>query len=72
MLNKKPMGPEVVVRVFYDPNQVFQFPATDDHREFVGLKPDEQAAKILRATLKQIEEDLAARPAALALLQKKG
>jgi hypothetical protein len=71
VLNKKPVGPPVDVRAFYDRNQVFHMPATDDDRVLAGLEPKEQAIQILRIALNQAEAEIEARPAEVALFPKK-
>lgn len=55
MLNRKPIGPEVAVRVSFNGNQVYRFTATDDDRELVGLDGAEITARVVREVLKDVD-----------------
>lgn len=70
MLNKQPVGPQVMVRVFYGRNQILSFAATDDDLELSGLDERKQAANILRAALLEVEENISALGSAVEALQR--
>jgi hypothetical protein len=57
MLNRKPVGPCVVLYIFYDGNKVYSFSATDDDRKFSGLTGEEIGFKVAREILKDADRD---------------